>query len=106
MIPLALGVGLADGLARAVLKAGNAASSQAATSPSAADFGAILSDVASSASQAIAGAEKTGVAALQGKASARDVVEKFMHAEQTLQTALAVRDKTVAALQEITRMAI
>jgi len=34
------------------------------------------------------------------------VVEAVMSAEQSLQTAVAIRDKVVAAYQEIVRMAI
>jgi flagellar hook-basal body complex protein FliE len=36
----------------------------------------------------------------------QDVVEAVMSAERSLQTALALRDKSVAAWQEISRMAI
>ena len=70
------------------------------------DFGKLVSSTASSTSQAISDAESAGLAGLQGKMSAREVVEKLMAAEQQLQTALAIRDKTVAAIQEISRMAI
>ena len=44
--------------------------------------------------------------ALQGKASVQQVVEAVMSAERQLQTAIAVRDKVVAAYLEISRMAI
>jgi flagellar hook-basal body complex protein FliE len=70
------------------------------------DFAATLRDIASSTVQALGKAEQISVAGLQGKASAREVVDAVMHAEQTLQTAIALRDKTVAAIQEITRMSI
>ncbi len=53
---------------------------------------------------------KTGEAAsisyIQGKVSAQSVVEAVMSAEQTLQMAVAVRDKVVQAYQEVSRMAI
>lgn len=42
----------------------------------------------------------------KGQASVQQVVEAVMSAEQSLQTALAVRDKVVAAYQEISRMQI
>ena len=43
---------------------------------------------------------------IQGKVSVQKVVEAVMSAERTLQTAVAVRDKVVAAYQEVSRMAI
>ena len=51
-------------------------------------------------------AEKVSVDGIQGKADLQSVVQSVMSAQLSLQTALAVRDKTVAALQEITRMSI
>ena len=104
MSPIAIGVGVVDGLVRALDRNGTA--DAAGGKQVGADFGKVLSDVASSASQSIAAAERTSVAALTGKASARDVVETLTLAEQNLQLALAVRDKVVASLQEINRMAI
>ena len=56
--------------------------------------------------RALTRAEQISFAALKGQASAREVVDAVMHAEQTLQMAIALRDKTVAAIQEITRMSI
>ncbi len=41
-----------------------------------------------------------------GKASVQQVVEAVMSAEQTLQSAIAIRDKVVSAYLEISRMAI
>ena len=38
---------------------------------------------------------------IQGKVSARKVVEALMSAEQALQMAVAVRDKVVQAYQEV-----
>lgn len=105
MAPIAIGLSVAEGLARTVGRAG-APRVENAGAATGLDFGKILSDVASSASQSIAAAEKTSVAAIHGKASAREVVESLMLAEQKLQVALSVRDKAVAALQEISRMTI
>ncbi len=69
-------------------------------------FGAMLAQVGASTMSALQKAESVSTAALQGKGDTRAVVEAVMQAEQSLQTALAVRDKMVAAFQEITRMAI
>ena len=70
------------------------------------DFGSLLQSLATETSASLTRAEQVSVSALEGKASARELVDSVMSAEQTLQTALAFRDKTVAALQEITRMSI
>lgn len=70
------------------------------------DFSAMLYDLAQSTKASLVNAESASMAALQGKADTRSVVEAVMRAEQSLQTGLAVRDKLVAAFQEITRMSI
>ena len=51
-------------------------------------------------------AESASISAIQGKESTRKVVEALMSAEQSLQTAVAVRDKVVQAYQEVVRMSI
>jgi len=71
-----------------------------------ADFGSMLSELASSALGAVKQAETISVAGIRGQASVQQVVEAVMAAEQTLQTAIAVRDKVVAAYTEISRMSI
>jgi flagellar hook-basal body complex protein FliE len=96
--------GVASGVSGSLTIAG--ATKASAAPASGVDFAATLRDIASSTAQALGTAEQMSVAGLQGKASAREVVDAVMHAEQTLQTAIALRDKTVAAIQEITRMAI
>ena len=52
------------------------------------------------------GAESTSIAGIQGNASTQAVVDAVMGAERALQTAVVIRDKVVAAYQEISRMAI
>ena len=71
-----------------------------------ADFSAALSQAAADAMQTLKTAEATSLAGLDGKASAQKVVEAVLAAEQTLQTAIAVRDKLVNSYLELTRMAI
>ena len=51
-------------------------------------------------------AETVSIDAMMGNASVQQVVEEVMAAEQSLQAAIAVRDKAVAAYLEISRMAI
>jgi flagellar hook-basal body complex protein FliE len=70
------------------------------------DFGATLKALGSSVSSSLANAEQTATAGILGKVGAREVVDAIMKAEQALQTGIALRDKTVAALQEVSRMSI
>ena len=51
-------------------------------------------------------AEKLSVDSLQGKGDMRAVVDAVMSAEQSLQAAVAIRDKIVSAYLEISRMSI
>jgi len=51
-------------------------------------------------------AEQLSVKALQGDGDMRAVVDAVMSAEQSLQAAVAIRDKIVTAYLEISRMAI
>lgn len=70
------------------------------------DFGGIMMQVAAGAAEKLKAGEAAAIAGIQGRASVQQVVEAVMSAEQTLQTAIAIRDKVVAAYQEISRMAI
>jgi flagellar hook-basal body complex protein FliE len=65
-----------------------------------------MTQVASSAIDTLKTGEASSIAGIQGKASVQQVAQAVMAAEQTLQTAIAIRDKVVAAYQEIARMAI
>jgi flagellar hook-basal body complex protein FliE len=70
------------------------------------DFSQVLSQVARDGVSQLQAAEATSLQGLQGQASVQQVVEAVMSAEQTLNTAIAVRDKVVQAYQEISRMQI
>ena len=70
------------------------------------DFGAMLASCSASAAGALKTAEATSIAGIQGQASVQQVVEAVMSAEQTLQGAIAIRDKVVAAYLELSRMQI
>ena len=70
------------------------------------DFGQVMAKVSTDAMQSLKGAESMAVDGIEGKANVQGVVQAVMSAQESLQTALAVRDKTVAAFQEITRMSI
>ena len=69
-------------------------------------FGGVLEQVASDAIGTLKAGEAASISYIQGKVSAQSVVEAMMSAEQTLQMAVAVRDKVVQAYQEVSRMAI
>ena len=70
------------------------------------DFGSMLARMATDTVDSLKTAETVSVAGMKEKASVQQVVESVMAAEQSLQTALAVRDKVVSAYQEISRMTI
>jgi flagellar hook-basal body complex protein FliE len=78
----------------------------AASGISQASFSDMMAQVATTAVDTMKAGEAASIAGVQGKASVQQVVEAVMSAEQTLQTAIAIRDKVVAAYQEIARMAI
>ena len=69
-------------------------------------FSDVFAEVANGAVSALKQGEATSIYGVQGKASVQRVVEAIMNAEQSLQTAVAVRDKVVAAYQEVSRMSI
>jgi flagellar hook-basal body complex protein FliE len=69
-------------------------------------FDGVLQQVATDAIGTLKAGEAASISSIQGKVSAQRVVEAVMSAEQTLQMAIAVRDKVVQAYQEVTRMAI
>lgn len=71
-----------------------------------ASFGDVLSQMTSSVSGKLGNAEATSIQGITGNAGVRDVVSSVMEAEQSLQTAIAIRDKIVQAYLEISRMPI
>ena len=50
--------------------------------------------------------ESVSAAGLQGKATTQSVVEAVMSAQESLQTALAIRDKAVSAFLDVSKMPI
>lgn len=71
-----------------------------------ADFADVMAQFAAQARDSVRAGEATAIAGIQGKATAQQVVEAVMSAEQSLQTVVAIRDKVVAAYLELSRMAI
>lgn len=71
-----------------------------------ADFSEVMAQFAAGVRNDLRAGEAASIAGLQGRASTQQVVEAVMSAEQSLQTAVAIRDKVVAAYLELSRMAI
>ena len=69
-------------------------------------FAAMVTRAAGEAIGTLQQAEQVSVQALQGEADIRQVVDAVMSAEQSLQAAVAIRDKIVTAYLEVSRMAI
>ena len=69
-------------------------------------FAQVMGDMASEMTNSLKLGETKAFEAIQGKATTRDVVDAVMSAEQTLQTAIAIRDKVVTAYLEVARMQI
>lgn len=69
-------------------------------------FSDALANVSMEAIDRLKSGEAAAISGISGQTSAQHVVEAVMAAETTLQSALAIRDKVVAAYQEISRMQI
>lgn len=70
------------------------------------DFGSMMSKMSADALGSVKKAEALSVDGLEGKANVQAVVQAVMTAQENLQTALAVRDKAVAAFTEVSHMSI
>jgi flagellar hook-basal body complex protein FliE len=93
-------------LAANALQAVTTTAPSAAAATDGAGFGEAMAQASSEALKTLKTAETTSMAGLQGKASVQQVTESVMSAERTLQTGLAIRDKAVAAYQQISQMQI
>jgi flagellar hook-basal body complex protein FliE len=85
---------------------GATAGKTAGAAPAGADFASTLKAAASEAVSALEKSETTAIAGIEGKAGVQQVVDQVMAAERTLSATLAIRNKLVAAWQEISRMQI
>ena len=104
-IARSLGTAGADGATSTPLAgATGAASANGAGAP--ADFGAFLAQMAASTAQTLKAGESAAIGGVTGQVPAQQVVQAVMTAEQTLQAAIAIRDKVVTAFLEIGRMQI
>ena len=69
-------------------------------------FSDALKDFAGDAVGALKEGEQASLAAVQGKANIASVVTAISNAELMLQTVVTIRDKVIAAYQDITKTAI
>ena len=93
--------GMLDGLAHMTVPGVGAANKAAETT-----FSQALATASENAVSVLRNAEGLSRKALQGEAETREVVDAVMSAEQTLQAAVAIRDKIVSSYLEISRMQI
>ncbi|HTV71654.1 MAG TPA: flagellar hook-basal body complex protein FliE [Rhizobiaceae bacterium] len=84
----------------------NVAGAAGAASGVGASFASMLEQAATNTVGALQNAEQMSVKALSGDVQTREVVDAVMSAEQSLQAAIAIRDKIVTAYLEVSRMAI
>ncbi|MEG8098967.1 flagellar hook-basal body complex protein FliE [Candidatus Liberibacter brunswickensis] len=69
-------------------------------------FSSLLQDMAGRAIGDIEKAEDASLSALQGQTSMREAVDCIMQAERTLNMSIALRDKIVSAVLEVSKMQI
>jgi flagellar hook-basal body complex protein FliE len=69
-------------------------------------FASVMSSMATNMVDNLKQAESASFAGIKGEMDTRQVVDAVMQADQSLQTAMAFRDKLVSAWQDITKMQI
>lgn len=70
------------------------------------DFASMVAQMAGEAVNTVRVAEAASTAGIKGQMPLTDVVEKVLEAERSLNAAISVRDKVVAAYLELSRMQI
>jgi flagellar hook-basal body complex protein FliE len=70
------------------------------------NFASVLGSMATDSVNSLKHAEAKSFEGIQGKADTREVVDAVLQAQQSLNTAIAFRDKIVNAYLEITKMSI
>jgi flagellar hook-basal body complex protein FliE len=99
----AIGLNLLGNVADQLGRGVNAAQAGAGVGPS---FGSLVSEAATRTIDKLENAELVSMKALRGEADTREVVDAVMSAEQSLQAAIAIRDRIINAYLEVSRMAI
>jgi flagellar hook-basal body complex protein FliE len=105
MIPgiAGIGINLLGNVADQLGKGANATQVGAGVGQS---FGSLVAEAATRTIDTLENAETVSMRALRGEADTREVVDAVMSAEQSLQAAIAIRDRIINAYLEISRMAI
>jgi flagellar hook-basal body complex protein FliE len=100
------GAALRAGTAQTTPFAARGASPLGEAAGAGSDFASVFNQLASEAVDVLKTGEAAAIQGIRGQIGTQDVVEAVMAAEQTLQAAVAVRDKVVSAYLELSRMAI
>jgi flagellar hook-basal body complex protein FliE len=82
------------------------AAEASSAAPASSSFAQFLTQAAQGAARTLGEAETVALDGVAGRASLQDVAVKVMAAERALQTAVALRDRFVSSLQEISRLQI
>jgi flagellar hook-basal body complex protein FliE len=69
-------------------------------------FSSMLASFSQDTVNKLKNSEQMSISGIQGNATTQSVVESVIAAQESLQTALAVRDKAVNAFQDISKMPI
>ena len=77
-----------------------------AAAPHSPSFSEAFASVAANARDSLKAGEAAAISGISGDTSVQDVVQALMSAEEQLRAAIAVRDRVVAAYQEISRMQV
>ena len=101
-----VGAAQAAALYRAAGTPAGSAGTEETAGAAAGGFGATLQRAIQGGVELGRGADATATQALSGQGSVTDVVLAVARAELALQTAVAVRDRVVAAYQDVMRMPI
>lgn len=70
------------------------------------DFASAMVSAGEKVVKDLEAADGAAMSAMRGDADVRQVADAVMNAEQSLQTAIAIRDKIVSAWMEVSRMSI
>lgn len=93
-------------LGRGAALKGLAAAGSAGAAPAAQGFGELLSNALGNVAESGRKAEAQAASAVGGKGNIVDVVTAVAESETAIQTLVAVRDRVIAAYEEIMRMQI
>ncbi|MCV9962824.1 flagellar hook-basal body complex protein FliE [Pararhizobium sp. BT-229] len=77
-----------------------------ATAGASQSFADVMGSMATDMVGSLKRSEAASIQGIRGEANTREVIDAVMSAEQSLQTAIAIRDKVVSAYLEIARMPI